>query len=162
MEADYLEQVGKPGRTLAIVCLAVSSLLFGTASLFNVVKIACALIAKEDEAKQWIGATALGCLLAGISIWMLIRLVRGTRARNGITTMPIWFLEVLGAMLLAGCVASWILGGLEWIFFEAVFAFGGMLFLRQKINARVRQNADLELADEGTLEGENESSPEDG
>jgi hypothetical protein len=37
---------------------------------------------------------------------MLVRVLRNVRARNGRTTMPVWFIQAFGAMLLVVIVAG--------------------------------------------------------
>src|SRR5580704_11157652 len=102
--ADYLGEVGKLGRVLAIIGLTVSTLLFGPAFLCVVGMLILNMPADAEKARTMFGQAVVAGVFGGASLWMLVRLLARTRARNRVTIMPIWFIEFFGVPFLSGIV----------------------------------------------------------
>jgi hypothetical protein len=155
MLPDHLGEVGKFGRALGIVCLTVSTLLFGAAFLGLVAMLILDMPADAEKVRSLIISAIFSGAFAGVSLWMLVRLLTRTRARNGVTLMPIWFIELFGILLLGGVVAWAITLRSPLLFVESLSVTGAMLFVRRKVRARLRQMEESELSDFPSVEADN-------
>lgn len=102
---DYTADVRRPTKWMAISLLMAATL---TSILCLALAVGVAIIGgKELPATALWGCLAIFTFFSLASGWMLIRLLRNVRARNGRTTMPEWFIQAFGVVLLAAiCVVA--------------------------------------------------------
>lgn len=111
--ADYLQPVSDGVRRIAALACLLASLVSGS--------MTCLVIAGMIERGRldhngkplWIGAAICG-LIAAATGWMTVRLWIG-RSTNGVTVLPIWFIELFGllffiALVWVGIQKGWMLG----------------------------------------------------
>ncbi len=132
----YLKPIGPWGQCFAIVTM-VAVCAIGSV-------ITAALIASMIEARSvqyqgkplWVAACVVVVLTAA-SGWLAVRLLSGRSSANGVTVMPVWFIEAFGGLFLVGMV---------WLLFtkNAVTAAAGgvgvglsMLLIRRQVRSRV-------------------------
>ncbi|HWE39497.1 MAG TPA: hypothetical protein VG406_23300, partial [Isosphaeraceae bacterium] len=111
---DYLVDVGKTGRILAIALLSLATAILAAGDLLIVVTAA--------DRKAWaeipgplIGSGLIFGVLTISSAWMLLRLLRGRRSSSTITMMPVRFIQGLG-ILYSAAILFVALKGPGWIF----------------------------------------------
>jgi hypothetical protein len=100
---DCLQEVGRTGRFLAIVGLALG------AAVLAALNIVLVIVAADQKARAEIPGPLMGCalmfgFLSFASAWMLARLLQRSRSANQITMMPVWFIQLFGVFLGAGVV----------------------------------------------------------
>src|SRR5205807_5989695 len=95
---DYLQEVGRTGRLLAVLGLALAAAVLAA---LNVVLV---IVAAQQQARAEIPGPLIGCalmfgFLSFASAWMLARLLRRARSSNQITMMPVWFIQLFGVFI---------------------------------------------------------------
>jgi hypothetical protein len=145
---DYLAEVGKRARSLAVAALTTATIIFGLA-FFGL--IAMTIRDKPANADEWriaVGSLLVSGTFAGISLWMLSRLLRRTRSRNGITTMPLWFIELWGVVLACVLLIEAIVDRSLWMLAGSISLVGAMLFVRRSVRNKLRQQvAEVEFSE---------------
>ena len=99
--SDYLQPVGKASRNFSIVGSTLTSIICLLLSVFLWTDMIQRHSFNDQGKPLWIAALAVGVIgCAGAFIaW---RLVRRLTSGNGLTVMPIWFIQLSGALLLVG------------------------------------------------------------
>jgi hypothetical protein len=136
---DYLAEVGRRGRSLAVAALTIATAIFGLAF---VGLIAMTIRDKPADADEWRiagGSLFVSGTFAGVSLWMLSRLLRSTRSRNGITTMPLWFIELWGVVLACVLLIEAIVDRSLWMLAGSTSVVFAMLFVRRSVRNRLGQ-----------------------
>jgi hypothetical protein len=159
---DYLSEVGKSGRVLAIFCLTVSTLIFGPTFLGIVAMAILDMPTDAEKARALIGSAVVFGVFAGASLWMLVRLLVRTRARNGLTLMPIWFIEFFGVLFVTGNVILAIVERSPWLVAESLSVCAAMIFVRRNVRAKLQQMEEPELSDQTLQNGDDPPPHEDG
>jgi len=144
--ADYLQPVGPWGKRFAIVAMVAVSLL----GAILTARLVASMIERRSLHFQgkplWVGACVVAVLTAA-SGWLAIRLLSGQRSINGVTVMPVWFIEAFGALFLVGMVV---------VLFTEHAAIGvpgaigvgvSMLLIRWQVRQRLREQTNT-AADE--------------
>ena len=150
---DYLRQVSNPARMLAVICLMLSTLFFGAAFLGLLAMTIQRIPAGAEKVRESIGQLLVGAVFATVSLWMLVRVLRRTRAPNGVTIMPIWFIELFGVLLFGGNVVFAIMERSPGLVLEALSVAGAMIFVRRKVRAKLQQDDEPELSDSPSDDG---------
>jgi hypothetical protein len=125
---DYFREVGGAARVLAIVGLSLTTLIMGTALLLAIAMLLCGVFQCGDGVPVWPSA-ALFAFMTFASGWMLLGLLRRTRSANGVTMMPVWFIQLLGVLFGAGVVFLAIEKEEPWILLGLFGIVGTMVFL---------------------------------
>jgi hypothetical protein len=152
---DYLRPVGPAWRRLALIVCVPASLVCGTLTLLLVLDMIHRGSPEIQGKPLWVAACVLG-VLALSSRWIVVRLWRGTIA-NGVTLMPVWFIEVFGALLLMACI--WLLISGRWAFglSAALGVAVSMLLIRRQVRRR-RHEMEAPAEDPPTDPGEQRPS----
>lgn len=141
---DYLQPVGDGFRRFAAVACLVVAIICATLSLLAFADMAHRQRLDHEGKPLWAGAAFCG-LLAIASGWICARLWTGRRA-NRVTVMPIWFIEVFGALLLAATL--WVARehGILWGGTTGIGVCLSMLFIRRAVRHRLAAETESEAA----------------
>lgn len=125
----YTADVGRPLRWLTIVALALVTLFMAACAACNIIML---WIGGElHHPLKWVlWGTAFSIVVSLVCGWMLIRLVRGVRAGNGKTVMPVWFIQSFGVLLFLFLLLVAITDQRPWRFVEAVSVATAMISIR--------------------------------
>lgn len=101
---DPLQDVGDWTRVLCGWVIAVLAVLFAVPAIICPIAIAV-LVSRGDW--QIVGALAIMTLMCGLLIsaplfWLARRLLRKNRSTNGETVIPLWLVQVMGVVVVAG------------------------------------------------------------
>jgi hypothetical protein len=101
---DPLRDVGDWPRVLCGWVIAVLAVLFAVAAVICPIAIVVP-VSRGDW--QIVGALAITTLMYGLLIsapllWLARRLLRGGRSANGGTVLPLWLIQVVGVVVIAG------------------------------------------------------------
>jgi hypothetical protein len=135
---EYLHEIGKTGRRLAICGLGL------TAAVSAAINIAVIVVPMDPRARAEIPGTLLatglvfGCITFA-SVWMLLRLLRKGRASNKVTMMPVWFIQVFGLLFAAAIGFAAIEGGHKPYLVEAFLVALNMLFLPRLLRRKLSE-----------------------
>ena len=135
--ADYLQPVGKAGRVISIIGCTFTSLVCLIVSLLLWTDMIRRQSFEYEGKPLWIGGLVIGFigLAAAFIAW---RLVRRDAAANGITVMPVWFIQLFGILFLVGlCFASFYRGTTVFMV-QGVIISLAMIFIGRQI-ARKRR-----------------------
>ena len=128
---DYLQPMGGLSRRLAAVAFLLVALLF---ALVVVAVVASAVRQGALDDGELVGLLVCG-VIASLFAWMALRLWVN-RSANGVTILPVWFIEVFGAFFL--CCTIWI--GFMEKGLRGAFAGSGigvaMLLVRRSVRKR--------------------------
>jgi hypothetical protein len=135
---DYLQPVGKAGRIVSIVGCMITAIVCQLVSIV----VATDMIQRGSINYQgkplWMSVLVLG-LLGGAAAFIAWRLVRRHASANGITILPVRFIQLSGILLLTGlCFVAWYRGSVIFMF-EAVPIFVAMIFVGTHIAKKQRQ-----------------------
>jgi hypothetical protein len=133
---DYLNEMGKWSKRFTIVLLVIIAFVCWGLLILGFVSEWNRPPNKPLELGPMITVVAIFGGSGLISVWMLARLMRRTRARNGVTMMPLWFIEAFGFAFGAAVCATAILFRQPWIFSIVVPTFCAMIFIRRNLAAR--------------------------
>ena len=137
---DCLVEIGKTGRSLAIIGMGVTSAILAAMNLLVVVTLIDGRALAEIRGPL-IGSGLIFGLLALASVWMLLRLLRGKRSSNKVTMMPALFIQVFGVLFGTGIVIAAVIGG-EMIFLgEGVGIAMNMIFVPWLLRRRSQPEA---------------------
>jgi hypothetical protein len=104
-QPDYLSEAGKWLRVLSAVVLAPFALLFALAPVGCAVALVVFTTRGEwNLVTAMAFAAAVNGLIGAALVWLVVRLFRGRRAANGVTVLPLWFIQVVGVVLLPAAV----------------------------------------------------------
>ena len=87
------------------------------------------------------GSLAIFGLFSWASVWMLVRVLRDARAANARTTMPEWFIQVFGALVLVGVLIAAFTAQRPLLLAEGVGVSLAMLGIRRLHNAPDKEAA---------------------
>jgi hypothetical protein len=137
---DYLRPVGLLGRRLALLACLVTTFVGATATAIAVAGMIQDKVVQHQGKPLWLGVGCAGLLTAAAG-WLSVRLWSGALA-NGVTLMPVWFIEAFGALFLTAIL--WLLWTGPWraIVFEAVSIGVAMLLIRRQVR-RLREFASV-------------------
>lgn len=107
---DYLGEIGRTGRVLAIVGLGLASTVLAALNLLVVILLADEQARAEIPEPLIASGVTLG-LLSFTSFWMLLRLLRRRRSPNRVTMMPVAFIQLGGLLFGAGIIFAAAAGG---------------------------------------------------
>jgi hypothetical protein len=100
---DYLQPVHAVIRCIAaLFCLAASCIAAITTAFVVVTMIHAGRIVDAQGRPVWLGFIVCG-LLALSTGWMSVRLWKGN-SPNGVTVLPVWFIEVFGGLFLIATI----------------------------------------------------------
>lgn len=140
LRANYTAEVRRPTRWLAIGLLMAASLVSCTC-LAACVGVALLRIKGVPVGALW-GSLAVFAVLSGASVWMLIRMLRGVRAQNGRTVMPLWFIQGFGVLVICGVVFAAVKERNLLLLVEGLGVALAMLGIRRMLKAPVTQSDD--------------------
>jgi ATP-dependent Clp protease adaptor protein ClpS len=100
--ADYLQPVGDATRRIAAFACLLAALVAAPVTLLIVIDMVRRGDFYYDGKPLWVGAVVCG-LIATASGWMAVRLWTD-RSANGVTILPVWFIEVFGVLFLTGTI----------------------------------------------------------
>jgi hypothetical protein len=98
---DYLQPAGKLARIICFIASVISAALCAFASVVLWTGMIRERSFTFNGKPLWIGALIIAAVGAAAA-FIAVRLVRGEIAPNGVTTMPVWFIQVFGIFLLIG------------------------------------------------------------
>ena len=134
--ADYLDPVNGWTRKLATVACVPAALLFGAMAAFTTYDMIRRGDPMHNGKPPWLGA--LVCwVLAVVCGWMAVRLWSG-RPANGVTVLPVWFIELFGVLALAGIVWVQVRQG---VVREELTLGGALIFSMICVRRAVRRRA---------------------
>jgi len=132
---DYLQDVGRFGRSLAIAGLAVVATVL---AVLNV--LVAALLMNPKARAEILGPLLLSGLTFGLlslaTVWMLVRLLRRIRSANGVTTMPLRFIQVCGLLFGSAVIVTAVIGGQVVFVVEGLVIAANMIFLPRLLRHR--------------------------
>ncbi len=135
--ADYLQPVSRAWRITSIVGCTLTSVI----CLLLSVMLWTDMIRRHSfdyEGKPlWMGAAVVG-VIGLASAFIAWRLVRRQAAANGVTVIPIWFIQVFGVLLLSGfCFVAYHRDSVVFMF-EGISICLAMIFVGRHIARRQR------------------------
>lgn len=132
---DYLQRAGKGWRIACAAAITAAALAF--VAIFGLL---CVMAYKEDGFRRnntgLITALALMALFAFCSFHLAWRLWRGSVSRNGVTSMPTWFIQLFGVCFLAGAIVVALSGGNKVSLIENTSIGLTMIFVGRNIARR--------------------------
>jgi len=138
MSVDYLKPAGRAARVFSLVgCIAATAvcLLFVAVATVGLRRSNASV---ADQKIAWfiiVFFGLIGCATSALGY----RLARGSISNNGVTTMPVWFIQAFGMFLLVGAIFVGVSGG-KWInAVEGASLALAMLFIGRKL-AMQRKN----------------------
>jgi len=135
---DYLQSAGRLWRFSCIAASLLAAAMSLSASAFMWYHMFKEGAFQFDGKPLWIGVlilTVVG-LAAG---FIALRLIRASTASNGVTTMPTWFIQSFGALLLVGVGAVAYDRG-DWVFAIRGWSLcAAMIFVSWNIAKRLRK-----------------------
>jgi hypothetical protein len=136
---DYLQPVGNGLRRIAVlICLPAALVAAAVTALVVTEMVQRGRIDNQGK-PLWIAAVV--CTLIAVACgWMSVRLWSG-RSANGVTILPLWFIELFGAVFLAAGVWAGIENGWGWGGGAGIGVALSMLSIRRAIRRR-RSGAD--------------------
>ena len=138
----YTTDVGRPLRWIAITALMLVTLFMSTCA---VASIWCLWAGVNQQPLKWVlWGIAFSIVVSIACGWMLIRLVRGVRARNGRTVMPEWFIQSFGVLLFLYLLLNAIEAQRPWHFVEAFSVAATMIGIRGLLRATQRPDEELD------------------
>jgi hypothetical protein len=132
---DYLKSAGKNWRIACAVACTFATILF---LLFF--GILCAMAYEQhgfhrDNLGLFV-ALSIMAFLGSYTSYLAWRLWRGSVSRNGVTTMPTWFIQIFGVWFLVGAIAVAATGGSKEFLGETIAIGLAMLFVGRNISKR--------------------------
>jgi hypothetical protein len=107
MMLDPFAEVGKWLRVLSGVALGAVALLFALAALVCPIAVLVLWLQGEREAVTMLAISIpVYAVLATVFFWLARRLLRGTRSPNAVTVLPLWFIQVVGVLMLLGLLVQ--------------------------------------------------------
>lgn len=100
---DYLQPVGRRLRVASIVCCLLASILSSVLAVILWTDMLSQNSFYYEGKPVWIGAlvlTGIG-VAAGFIAW---RVLRSRTAANGVTVLPVWFIQLFGVIFLVGLI----------------------------------------------------------
>ena len=137
---DYLKRVSSGGRILSILGCSAASIICLVLSVMLWTDMLRRHSFEHDSKPLWMAAVVvivLG-LGAGFISW---RLIRRATAENGITTMPLWFIQIFGVLLLLGLSFVAINRGDMLFLYEGASVCLAMIFISRHIARKQRKAA---------------------
>lgn len=132
-QPDYTAEVPRPTKWVAIGFLLAAAFLSSTCLA---VCVGATIIRPEGlPMSAFFGSLAIFALLSWASVWMLVRVLRDARAANARTTMPEWFIQVFGVLLVVGIIISALTARRLLLLAEGLGVALAMLGIRRLINA---------------------------
>ena len=133
--ADYLQPVSDGMRRMtALVCISVALVAAAATGLVIAAMIRDGRL-DHDGKPVWIGAVVCGLIALAFG-WMAVRLWSG-RSANGVTVLPVWFIEVFGCFFLTCMVWVAVERGLDWGIVPAIGVAVAMVRIRWAVRRRV-------------------------
>ena len=136
--SDYLQPVGRVWRIASIICCAFTSAICLLLSLLMWTDMIRRHSFDYEGKPLWVGAAIVGVVgvVAAFVVW---RLARRRPAANGITAMPVWFIQVFGLLLLAGICIFIYYREATVVMFEGVMISLAMIFVGRHIAKKRKQ-----------------------
>jgi hypothetical protein len=133
---DYLQPLGDGTRRLtAVICLPAA--IIATAVTALVVDGMIREGRFDHNGKPiWIAAVVCGAI-ALACWWLSARLLIG-RSPNGVTVLPLWFIELTGLVLLTAFVWLWVVHDQVWGAPGCIGVISAMLLVRRAVRRRSR------------------------
>ena len=132
-QPNYTAEVRRPTKWIAIALLMVAAFLSSTCLA---VCVGIAIIRPRGlPMSALFGSLTIFALFSWASVWMLVRVLRDSRAANARTTMPEWFIQVFGALLLVGIIISAFAARRPLLLAEGLGVAVAMLGIRRLLNA---------------------------
>src|SRR3954469_7705473 len=118
---DYLKDIGRAGRIVTIALLGLTATALD--AMIALIVVAMLRAKPEAGAIAVFGATILFLgTFASAAVWMILRLLREDGSSEGVTIIPVRFIQGFGLLMLAGAVASAVMG-----IARTRFAVGGVV-----------------------------------
>lgn len=143
---DYLQPIGPKGRRYALIA-ALTATLFFAAGIFILIAAMTPNAPRFNGGKPLWPAIGTLALLASVSGWLSLRLWLGHSA-NGVTLMPVWFIETCGAVFMLAILFSLLDGGWHWMVPGGISIPTAMLLIRRQVRRRSREQAQESLETE--------------
>ena len=101
---DPLRDIGDWPRVLCGWVMAILAVLFAVFAVFCLIAIVVAVMRGDW---QIVGSLVITTLMFGLLIvaplfWLARRLLRGGRSANGAMVLPLWLIQVMGVVVIAG------------------------------------------------------------
>lgn len=159
-DPDYLSEAGPVSRMLSLFVLIPFAFLFSCVALLDVV---CTIVLTARGQWDLLAHALAVCLVASflslVAWFVAVRILRGTRSANGVTELPAWFIQIVGALMAPGQVyllwililnEQWRLARLQMTVVGAVVA---MIFLLMLVRQRLRDKPGQGLSEPGPRGG---------
>ncbi len=134
MANDYLQPVGNGTQRIA----AIACLMAGLVATATTVVVVAGMIQRGrldyNGKPLWVAAVICG-LIAVACGWLTVRLAVG-QSKNGVTVLPLWFIEAFGMLFLIGTVWVGYEYGLIWGGTSAVSVAVAMILVRRAVRQR--------------------------
>jgi hypothetical protein len=132
---DYLKSAGKGWRIACAIACTFATVLF---LLFFV--LLCVMAYQQHgfhrDALGFAAALLIMAFLGSYTSYLAWKLWHGSVSRNGVTTMPTWFIQIFGVWFLAGAIAVAAAGGSKEFLGETIAIGLAMLFVGRNISKR--------------------------
>jgi hypothetical protein len=100
---DPFAEVGKWLRVLSGLALGAFACLFALPVLIMPIGLVALALQAEWELVAFVAISVpVYAVLAAVFFWLARRLLRGTKSPNGITVIPLWFIQAVGTFMLLG------------------------------------------------------------
>ena len=132
---DYLQPVGRAWRIISIVGCTLTSIVFLSLSLLAWTDMIRRHSLDYEGGPLWMGAVFAG-VIGAAAAFIAWRLVRRNTAANGVTVMPVWFIQLFGFLLLAGLCFVAYFQGTALFLVEGVAVCLAMIFVGRHIAGR--------------------------
>ncbi len=135
---DYLRPVGVLGKRFALIACLAATFVGATVTVLVVATMIEQRVVQHQGEPLWLGV----CIVALLTVaagWLSVRLWSGALA-NGITLMPLWFIETFGALFLIGIMLMLFTELAYLVPLEAGSVVFAMLLVRRQVRRRLRRN----------------------
>jgi hypothetical protein len=126
------------GKRFALLACLAATFVGATVTVWVGAALIGQRVAQHQGKPLWLGV----CIVALLTVaagWLSIRLWSGACA-NGITLMPLWFIETFGALFLIGIMSLLFTEQAYLVPLEAGSIALAMLLVRRQVRQRLRRN----------------------
>ncbi|QEL17163.1 hypothetical protein [Limnoglobus roseus] len=131
---DYLQPLNNGlRRVMAVVCLVAAVLSAAVTGIVVTAMFQTGEVTHKGK-PVWVGAVVLAFIALSCGFFT-VRLGSG-RLANGVTVLPVWFIEVFGVLLLVGVSVLAVAEGFVWGIATVINVAVAMILIRRAVRRR--------------------------